>query len=270
MNPLPSVFLRAALLFSWFLTDAPPATAQQTHKSRKVDFNRPAGPYSEKDFRRDFGNFSTDDAFTDIVDGALRVSFPEGRKIDGLQGARVRIQPARICELEFRVRYPKDFQTGLHGKQFGLGGGAAYTGGLGAEAAKKGDGWSVRLQFDAHGNDITNQLYVYHADMKGKYGEDLGTRNQQLRLKRGKWHRITLRVTMQSAPDKADGRVEVLLDGKRGIDLKGIHFVAGDKGRVIDTLLLESFCGGYGATPGKNQHVMFDDIRWDCKTSSDK
>ncbi len=235
------------------------------HKSRTVDFNRPDSRYTEGDFRKDFGNFSTDDAFTEIVDGALRVSFPEGRKIDGLQGARVMIKPSQVGILQFRVRYPKDFQKGLHGKQFGLGGGAAYTGGLGAEAARNGDGWSVRLQFDAHGDDITNQLYVYHADMKGKYGEDLGTSRQQLRLKRGQWHLITLRVTMQSAADKADGRVEVWLDGKRGIDRKGIRFVAGDKGRVIDRLLLESFCGGYGATPGKGQHVLLDDIRWDSR-----
>jgi hypothetical protein len=237
------------------------------HKSRTVDFKRPDGSYTEADFRKDFGNFNTADAFTDIVDGALRVSFPEGRKIDGLQGARVMITPGKVGILQFRVRYPKDFQRGLHGKQFGLGGGAAYTGGLGAEAARNGDGWSVRLQFDAHGEHITNQLYVYHADMKGKYGDDLGTRHQQLRLKRGKWHLITLRVTMQSAADKADGRVEVWLDGKRGIDRKDIHFVAGNKGRTIDRLLIESFCGGYGAVPGKGQSVLFDDIRWETQNT---
>lgn len=240
------------------------ATAEDLPARHEVGFNLPDGPYSEADFRRDFGNFSTDDAFTDIVDGALRVKFPAGRKIDGLQGARVRIQPAQACTLEFRVRYPKDLPAGLHGKQFGLGGGASYTGGLGAEAAKKGDGWSVRLQFDVHGNDITNQLYVYHSGMKGKYGEDVGTRRHQLRLRPGKWHRITLRITMQSAPEKKDGRIEVLLDGRRGIDLKEFRFVSSERGRVIDQLLLEAFCGGYGTTPEKDIFVQFDDIRWEC------
>lgn len=248
-----------------FLSDALLAAGPVVHKSHQVDFNRPDGPYTEADFRRDFGNFSANDAFTEIADGALRVNFPEGRKIDGLQGARVEIAASQVCNLQFRVHYPKDFQRGLHGKQFGLAGGSAYTGGRGAEAARKGDGWSVRLQFDAHGNDVTNQLYIYHAGMTGKYGEDLGTRRQQLKLKRGKWHLITMRVTMQSAPDKSDGKVEVWLDGKRGIELKGIRFVAGGKGRVIDRLLLESFCGGYGATPGMGQFVLFDDIRWDCQ-----
>jgi len=261
-----SVFSRHCIFAGLLIAlHAPPVTAQQAHKSRTVDFNRPDGPYSEKDFRKDFGNFSTDDAFTEIIDKTLRVKFPAGRKIDGLQGARVRIKPAQVCELEFRVRYPKDFQSGLHGKQFGLAGGSSYTGGRGAEAAKMGDGWSVRLQFDYHGKDITNQLYVYHAGMKGKYGEDLGTRNQQLRLKPDKWHRITLRVTMQSAPDKSDGRIEVLLDGKRGINLKNVRFVTAQKGRVIDQLLLESFCGGYGATPETDQFVFFDDIRWESR-----
>jgi hypothetical protein len=247
------------------LIQAPLYAAPPLHQSHLVDFSRPDGPYTVADFRKDFGNFSTDDAFTEISGGALRVNFPQGRKIDGLQGARVAIAPAPFCTLEFRVCYPRNFQKGLHGKQFGLAGGGAYTGGRGAEAAKHGDGWSVRLQFDAHGNDITNQLYVYHAGMSGPYGEDLGTRRQQLRLKRGKWHRITLRVAMQSAPDKSDGRVEVLLDGKRGIELKGIRFVTGETGRVIDHVLLEAFCGGYGAMPGEGQFVLFDDISWDTR-----
>jgi hypothetical protein len=56
----------------------------------------------------------------------------------------------------------------------------------------------------------------------------------------------------------------VRLDGRRGIDLRNIRFVANEKGRVIDSLLLESFCGGYGATPAKDQFVFFDDIRWEC------
>jgi hypothetical protein len=73
---------------------------------------------------------------------------------------------------------------------------------------------------------------------------------------------------MQSAPDKADGRIEVLLDGRRGIDVKNISFVREEKGRQIDHLLLESFCGGYGAIPGKDQYVLFDDIRWDCQPAS--
>jgi hypothetical protein len=263
MNSLTSVFLRIALIFTCILADASFALAQEAYKAHTVDFNRPNGPYSQKDFCKDFGNFTTDDAYTYIVDGALRVSFPKGRKIEGLQGARVSIRPAPTCELEFRILYPKEFQVGLHGKQFGLAGGAAYTGGLGADAAKKGDGWSVRLQFDAHGDEVTNQLYVYHAGMNGKYGEDLGTRHQPLRLKRGKWHHINLRVTMQSAPEKSDGRIEVTLDDKRSIDLKNVRFVTCEKARTIDQLRIESFCGGYGPSPVAGQSVFFDDIRWD-------
>ena len=229
-----------------------------------VDFNLPDRVLKAEDFRALFGNFSTEDAFTEISGGALKVRFPEGRKIDGLQGARVKIPPSRVCAIGFRVRYPEHFQSGLHGKQLGLAGGAAYTGGRGAEAARKGDGWSVRLQFDAGQSAVFNQLYVYHAGMKGEYGESLGTEKQKLRLTRGKWHRIAMRVTMQSAPERADGRAEVWLDGKRTIDLRGIRFVTAESARRIDTLLLESFCGGYGAYPAKDQFVLFDDIRWDC------
>jgi hypothetical protein len=74
--------------------------------------------------------------------------------------------------------------------------------------------------------------------MQGQYGEPLGSDQTPLRLERDRWHRITLRVTMQSAPDRTDGR-------------------------TIDRLLLETFCGGAGKTPEKDEFVYFDDIRWE-------
>lgn len=258
---------RLLLLLGFLLPGCADATAAEQPDARQrrglVDFNRPDGPYRIADFRRDFGNFKTADAFTEIAGGALVVRFPEGRKIDGLQGARVGIAPSKVCTIGFRVRYPDHFQSRLHGKQFGLGGGGAYTGGRGAEAARNGDGWSVRLQFDAGRTAITNQLYVYHCGMNGPYGDSLGTEKQKLRLSRGKWHRLALRVTMQSAPDRADGRAEVWLDGKPAFDLPGLRLVRVEKGRRIDTLMLEAFCGGYGADPVQNQFVQFDDIRWE-------
>ena len=233
--------------------------------SGRVEFDRPDGAYRVADFSQDFGNFRTDDCYADIFDQSLRIRFPAGKKIEGLQGARVRIQPTKECRLQFRVRYPEQFEADLHGKQFGMGGGASYTGGQGKQARERGDGWSVRLQFDAHDRDITNQLYVYHAGMRGKYGDDLGSSQYQLHLKRGKWHTIALRATMQSSVNSSDGQIEAWQDGVRKIYVKDFQFVTKPRGAVIDQLLLEAFCGGYGKIPDSDNFVYFDDISWETK-----
>jgi hypothetical protein len=263
-RPSAAAFLTTvAVIFCAILSGV--TRAEERRASGFVDFNQPNRPLKAGDFRPLFGNFRSDDAYTDIVDGALRVRFPKGRMIDGLQGAVVHIPPASVCTLGFRVRYPKEFSSGLHGKQFGMGGGAAYTGGRGKEARERGDGWSVRLQFDAGQYHIRNQLYIYHAGMKGQYGEPLGSDKTPLRLERDRWHRLTLRVTMQSAPDRADGKAEVWLEGKRVIHLERLQLVTKESGRQIDRLLLETFCGGAGKTPDKDEFVFFDDIRWETR-----
>jgi hypothetical protein len=235
-----------------------------------VDFNRPDGEYRPKDFARDFGSFSSDNCITEIRDGALRVTYPKGRKIEGLRGARVAVPARNNYVLEFRIKYDKDFEDGLHGKEFGLAGGAGYTGGHGREAREKGDGWSVRMQFDAYGGKVANQIYVYHSQMKGKYGESLGSEKQKIMLRKGRWHDIRLKVTMQSSPDKADGMIEVWEGGKRRIRMDNIRFARTQSGCQVDQLALEAFCGGAGIVPTRDNHVYYDDIRWWSEGVADK
>jgi hypothetical protein len=229
---------------------------------KKVDFSRGDGPYREDDFARDFGRFSPENSLTSIENQALCITFPKGKKIEGLRGALVSVAPRDNYVLEFRIKYPKNFEDGLHGKQFGLTGGAGYTGGRGEEARTNGDGWSVRLQFDAHGGKITHQLYVYHTDMKGKYGESLGTEKQRITLCRDQWHTIRLKVTMQSLPDKADGLIEVWEGGVRRIKIDRIHFVRKKSGCEVSRIALEAFCGGAGIIPTHDNTVRVDDICW--------
>ena len=239
------------------------ASGQPSRGGKTIDFNRPDGPYGPKEFKRDFGDFSSDNHLTEIRDRSLRVTFPKGRKIEGLRGARVHVRPARNMILEFRVMYPKETENGLHGKQFGIAGGAGYTGGRGTEARNKGDGWSVRLRFDSwKDGGLTNQLYVYHASMKGKYGEDLGTDGKRIPLRKGQWHTMRLKVTSQSSADKADGEIEVWQDGRRRIHIRNLRLAGKESALAVNEIALESFCGGAGITPTRDNHVFFDDIRW--------
>lgn len=199
--------------------------------------------------------------FAEVLDGVLRVTFREGNKVTGTGlSLHVPIEPVEICDLSFRIRYPDDFAAGLHGKQLGLSGGKGYDGGRGEEARTNGDGWSIRLQFDAKEDGIRNSLYVYQQGMDGKYGNGLGAGSFLLR--RGVWHELRLRVTMQSAPDAADGRIEVWCDGEKRIEKDGVRFVRGEMGRRIDRVRLELFPGGGGDFPDRDHVIELDDIAW--------
>ena len=199
--------------------------------------------------------------FAEIRDESLRVTFKEGKKVSGTGlSLHVPVEPRQVCDLSFRIRYPEDFAAGLHGKQLGMSGGQGYDGGRGEEARVHGDGWSIRLQFDAREDGIRNSLYVYHQGMDGKYGHGLGAGNFLLR--RGTWHDLRMRVTMQSAPSAADGRIEVWCDGERRIDKAGVQFVRNEAGRRIDRVRLEIFPGGGGDFPSKDHVIELADVAW--------
>jgi hypothetical protein len=199
--------------------------------------------------------------FAEIRDGVLRVTFKEGKKVTGTGlSLHVPIEPREICDLSFRIRYPEYFPAGLHGKQLGMSGGKGYDGGRGEEARLNGDGWSVRLQFDAQEDGIRNSLYVYQQGMEGKYGNGLG--GGSFLLRRGAWHDLRLRVTMQSEPAAADGRIEVWCDGNKMIDRDGVQFVRKEAGRRIDRVRLEFFPGGGGDFPDTDHVVELADVAW--------
>ena len=199
--------------------------------------------------------------FAEIRDKTLLVTFKEGKKVTGTGlSLHVPVEPRQVCDLSFRIRYPEDFAAGLHGKQLGMSGGKGYDGGRGDEARLHGDGWSIRLQFDAREDGIRNSLYVYQQGMDGKYGSGLGAGGFLLR--RGTWHVLRLRVTMQSAPAAADGRIEVWCDGAKQIAKDGVQFVREEAGRRIDRVRLEIFPGGGGDFPSKDEVIDLADVAW--------
>jgi hypothetical protein len=230
-----------------------------------VTFNRPNGPYTPDMTGVDFGNGAAVSTrrFMDIQDQSLNIRFVAGRKVDGTGlGFTARLPPQQQYTLAYRIKYDAQFETGLHGKQFGLSGGRGYTGGLGRDCRENGDGWSVRLQFDAHRDGISNQLYVYHCGMTGKYGEGLGTGSKRFLFTRGQWHEIRMTITMQTRPDSSDGRIEVWCDGVKKFDLPQVRFVTKEAGRNVNRLRMESFPGGGGLVPTRDSYLRVDDVRW--------
>lgn len=250
-----------ALLISAALAQS---TAPAPKASGKLDFS---SPVSANDLAAALAARppSPDRAFLTIRDGFATVGFPKGEKVTktGLS-LHAPLPPTPTATLQFRVRFPADFEQGLHGKQMGLSGGKGYDGGRGKQARENGDGWSIRLQFDSRADAVTNQLYVYHSQMGGTYGDHLGTGTAGMRysLERGKWHTVKLRVTMQTSAEVADGRIEVWSDGVKRFDVHKVRFVTKDEGRTIDRLRLEVFPGGGGVFPSRDTGIDFDDITW--------
>lgn len=209
----------------------------------------------------------TDRNFAAVRDGSLLVTLKKGKKVRGTGLAlHVPVAPLEVCELSFQIRYPASFAAGLHGKQLGMSGGKGYDGGRGEEARLNGDGWSVRLQFDATAKGIRNSLYVYHQGMKGRYGEPLGAGGFMLR--RGAWHQLRLRVTAQSAPAARDGLIEVWCDGEKKITKDGLQLVRNEEGRCASRVRLEMFPGGGGEFPRQDEVVEIRELVWGAPDSA--
>jgi hypothetical protein len=243
----------------------PVSIPAEEYNQRLVDFSREDGPYTNELVQEDFGNgtFAGGNDNIEIIDGTAQVTFMEGTKVSNTGIiCNPQITPAMQYTLRYRIKYDENFESGLHGKQFGLSGGQGYTGGYGEACRTNGDGWSARLQFDSHDEDITNQMYIYHSEMTGTYGESLGTNNIRYSLQRGTWHTITLRVTMQSDPSQKDGRIEVWCDDDKKFDLDDVKFVFKEEGRNINRVRLEAFPGGGGDTPTRVNYFQVDDFQW--------
>jgi hypothetical protein len=255
--------MRASLLFAACLLTASSAASEREFATRHTAFDHPDGPYLQPAMAADFGNANppAKRAHAAIRDGTLEVTFRAGQKVNdtGL-GLHLRVPPREVYESSFRLRYPESFEAGLHGKMTGLSGGKGYDGGRGAEARANGDGWSVRLQFDARAEDVGHTLYLYTVRMPGKYGSPHGA--GRFFVRRGEWHTYRIRVTMQTSADRADGRVEVWLDDAKQLDLSDLQFVTQESGRQIDRVRLELFPGGGGLTPTRDHIIQIDDFSW--------
>jgi len=241
----------------------PPPASENIPAAQALRFDRADGPYTAADALRDFGAAPPPGRdFAEIRGGHLSVLFPEGRKVHQTGFSfHVPVPASAQAELSFRLRYPEDFEAGLHGKMPGFGGGRGYDGGRGDQARDQGDGWSLRMQFDSSDDSIRKTLYLYHADMSGRYGgPPPGT--APFFVRRGVWHQYRLRVTMQSDPRAADGRIQVWLDGAPVIDARDIRFVRHESARAVNRFRFEVFPGGGGNFPSRLNRVEFDDILW--------
>ena len=250
-------------LFSWPLAGVA-LTGKETapRNEIRVDFDaHPTGSYEMRIFRRDWANaflgkFRQRAAITAEPKGkSLRVIYPKGSlgPNEGGGAFRERLASRQSYRLSYRVLFEKGFDFRRGGKLPGLGGGKANTGG----EKPTGDGWSARYMWSEGGK---LGLYLYHLDQKTKYGERFELKAKALP---GKWIKLS-QVVRVNAPGKADGRIQVWIDGQLGLDRKSLRL----RGKVepevalVDQFMFSTFHGGSTRkwAPTRDSHARFDDF----------
>jgi hypothetical protein len=185
--------------------------------------------------------------------GLKNVEIDEGKGVNGSAAIKVSyvgfnkgseriVNSIRLPEsydeatLNYVVIFDKDFQFPRGGKLHGLGPVNKITGGRSIQK----DGWSARVCFKRDGF-ITS--YVYHQNMKGKYGEGKASKN--FYFKKGQYYQIAIYVKINSPATTANGEVVVYVDGKELSAYKNLQLRAVDeKDSKINNFLFSTFHGG--------------------------
>ncbi|HSG82104.1 MAG TPA: hypothetical protein VLC48_07635 [Gemmatimonadota bacterium] len=172
-------------------------------------------------------------------------------------------------ELSYRLKFQDDFQFTTSGKLPGLCGANddwgcwRYSGG---NKPNGDDGFTVRVVW--LNGDGTMGTYVYHADQAGEFGDIFvwhDAQGQPLKITRGEWHTIRLRVKLND-PGVANGQAEAWMDGQHVSLATGLLFRdASSAGRriKINEVYFNTFHGGRypSDAPNQTQYAYFDELQ---------
>jgi hypothetical protein len=181
----------------------------------------------------------------------LRVHFPEGEVGDGVS-FRTREEALDQMYLEYKVRFPADFDWVRGGKLPGLSGGTGATGGNKPDGT---DGWSIRFMWAPEGKI---HAYVYWPDQPGSHGTGFFLDTP---LQKGEVQTLGLEVVMNT-PGQADGIVRAWLDGHLALEKTDFRF-RDVSDLQIDRIHFDTFFGGGDSSwaPTKDEHIDFGDLK---------
>ena len=129
----------------------------------------------------------------------------------------------------------------------------------------KDTGFTCRMMFK---QQCSLDFYIYWPDMDSQYGKHFGRfpdpeTGEQFSFyhETEVWHNITQRLVLNTAVDKADGFVEVFIDGKFSKRVDDMRFRA-DMNVSIEEMAMTHFFGGNTQdwAPSKNQYIKIDDV----------
>lgn len=159
---------------------------------------------------------------------------------------------------QYHLRFASDWQPERGGKLPGIAGtyGRAGWGGRPVDGT---DGWSARGLFEGrvHGKTPIG-FYSYHADMKGKYGENWKWQRGEFDgLENNRWYRIEQYVELNT-PGKNDGVLRAWVDDRLVFEKRDVRM------RDVESLKIENIWINvyYGGTWKAHQayHLYIDDV----------
>ncbi len=175
--------------------------------------------------------------------GSRRIEFP------------MPVGPADDLWLSYDLWLDEGWEPVRGGKLPGLAGGTSASGGNGGDGVV---GFSARLMW---GSDNALSVYAYYPDRPGTYGEWIGLGGGST-MSTGRWITITQHLWMNSAPDVADGGVQMFVNGAKLLDRGNMRWRA-TMGLNIDTLYFSTFYGGNDPSwaPVGTNSACIDNVR---------
>lgn len=242
---------------------------------RKIDFEKePLGNYSfeqiQKSWIKTLGSVGAQKGRCKIVidkeikKKCLQVSYVKDKVGPKDGGAAWKMKLEQSFDeifIQYKVKFPINFNFVLGGKLPGVGGGSLPAGGEVADES----GFTVRVMWRGEENGKKGRIvqYVYYLDKnpKSKWGQDMQWKKdgQNLYFEPGKWHILKTRIKMNTL-DKKEGIIQSWLDGNLALNEK-IRFRVNNK-LGTDTFIFTTFFGGNTKewAPKKEEHILFDDF----------
>lgn len=165
----------------------------------------------------------------------------------------------------YYVKFGENWDPGRGGKLPGPGGTYGRAG-WGGRKVNGTDGWSARMGFQrsrVREGETQVYYYTYHADMKGRYGDNLHWDiDQRGSLQNERWYCIETYVKM-NAPGKNDGILRGWVDGELAMERTDLRF------RDVPELKIEGFWMNVyygGSWPAvRDMDVYFDNMALSSK-----
>lgn len=229
------------------------------------EFSGKSGRYSVEQWKKDWPGCKYEDGLTEgraeLVrrekDAWLRVLYPKASYGSNMGGAGWRFHFGRheAAELNYTVRFDKDFEFVKGGKLPGLcGGPETITGGDPVDGIT---GFSARLMWRKNGQ---GQAYVYHMHQPSKYGEEFDFPDS-FRFEPGKPTNIRLQVEMNRA-GKKNGQLRIWADDQLLVERNDLQWRKKTT-YGVDSILFNTFHGGGNASwaPERDVWAEFSGFR---------
>lgn len=228
----------------------------------------PLGNYTHSDIKRDWPGVRWSEAFdrVNVVKESnnrfIRVNYPKGGVGPKNGGAQWKIDFSDAfgttyneLYISYKVRFAKNFNPVKGGKLPGMWGGTGNTGGKKSTGY---DGWSARMMWRAN---TSANFYVYHANMKNKWGDDrIWGKDHSILFPANEWVQVEHHIVMNSPGDN-NGILQGWYNGVLELDKHDMRYRKVNS-FAIDGFYFSTFFGGEGAqwAPTRNETIDFDDF----------